>query len=219
MTNKTIGVILGGAGHLDGSEIHEATLTLYFLDKAGATITCFSKDQNQADLMNHVKQEAQSGSRNLMEEAARIARGKITDISQANSHDLDGLIMPGGFGVAKNWCDFATKGEHCSVDPSLEKLILELHGQEKPLGFICISPVIAAKLIKGVSVTLGKETGPVSQLKAMGAIPVEREVGEIAIDQTHNIISTPAYMEGKASISQIGQGIEQLVQTVLSRIV
>ncbi len=210
---KKVGVVLAGSGVMDGSEIHEATLTLYFLDRAGAEIVCMAPDVEQKDVVNHLKGEPSNETRNVLVEAARIARGNIKDIKEIKASDLDALIFPGGYGAAKNLCDFAIKGADCTVNPEVERLIKEMHEAGKPMGFICIAPVIAAKVL-GAEVTIGNDKDTAAAIEKMGGKHVVRNVDDIAVDEKNNVVSTPAYMLGP-TISKVALGIEKLVNKVL----
>lgn len=210
---KKVGVVLAGSGVMDGSEIHEATLTLYFLDRAGAEIVCMAPDVEQRDVVNHLKGEPSNETRNVLVEAARIARGNIKDIKEIKASDLDALIFPGGYGAAKNLCDFAIKGADCTVNPEVERLIKEMHEAGKPMGFICIAPVIAAKVL-GAEVTIGNDKDTAAAIEKMGGKHVVKNVDDIALDEKNNVVSTPAYMLGP-TISKVALGIEKLVNKVL----
>jgi len=210
----TIGVVLSGCGVYDGAEIHEATLTLYFLDKAGADIRCMAPDVPQMHVIDHRAGEPVDGERNVLVESARIARGEITDMAAVTARDVDAVIFPGGFGAAKNLCDFAVAGAGCTVHPEVTRLITEMKQAEKPLGFICIAPVIAAKVL-GATVTIGNDEGTASAIQSMGGTHVVAPVDGIVIDKENRVVSTPAYMLGP-TISHVARGIEKLVTQVLS---
>jgi len=216
-TNKKVGVVLAGCGVKDGSEIHEATLTLLYLDKAKADAIIMAPDCNQMDVVNHLTEEVISAeSRNILIESARIARGNIRDIKKVSADDLDALIFPGGFGAAKNLCDFAVKGENFTVNPEVEKLILEMHKAKKPVGFICIAPVIAAKVLGKFhpKITIGNDESTAQVIENLGAKHINCPVDEIVVDEENNIVTTPAYMLGP-SIAYVAKGIEKLVNKVL----
>ena len=208
-----VGVVLAGSGVMDGSEIHEAVLTLYFLDRSGAEIVCMAPDVNQLDVVNHLKGEPSDETRNVLVEAARIARGDIKDIKEIKASGLDALIFPGGYGAAKNLCNFAVKGADCIVNPDVERLIKEMHEAGKPIGFICIAPVIAAKVL-GAEVTIGSDKDTAAAIEKMGGKHVIREVEDIVFDGKNNVVSTPAYMLGP-TISKVALGIGKLVDKVL----
>ena len=143
---KKIGVVLSGSGVYDGSEIHEAVITLLAIAREGAEAVCFAPDKPQTDVINHLTGEPMGESRNVLIEAARIARGAILPIAQASINDLDALIVPGGFGTAKNLSSFASLGSESVVDPDLKRLALEMHQAGKPLGFMCIAPAMLPKI-------------------------------------------------------------------------
>ncbi len=214
-----VGVILSGCGFLDGSEIHEAALTLLFLDREGVKTACLAPDINQSEVIDHLTKKAAAGTRNVLVEASRLARGDIKDIKDIHAKDLDALIFPGGYGVAKNICDFARQGIGCMVNPEVERLIKEMYRAKKPLGFICIAPVIAAKVL-GVfnpELTIGNDKDTAEAVRKMGARHKVCKVDEIAVDENNKIVSTPAYMLGP-SISRVALGIEKLVLKVLEMI-
>jgi enhancing lycopene biosynthesis protein 2 len=216
-TRKTVGVLLAGCGHLDGAEIHEATLTLLMLDRAGAETRVFALDKPQMHVVDHRTGEAAEGeSRNQLVEAARIARGRVAPLSTARADELDALVLPGGFGVAKNLCSFAVQGRAMSVDPEVERLLRELHRARKPMGFICIAPVIAAKVL-GVhrpQLTIGADPDTAAVLASFGARHVVCQVDQAVVDHENRLVSTPAYMLAE-SIAPVAAGIERLVAEVL----
>lgn len=208
-----VGVMLSGCGVYDGSEIHEATLSLYFLDRAGVEIICLAPDINQLEVVDHLTTETMTGARNVLVESARIARGNIKSIAEVKASNLDALIIPGGLGAAKNLCDVAVKGADCTVNPGVERLIKEMHEAGKPLGFICIAPVIAAKVL-GATVTIGNDKDTVATIEKMGGKHIVCRVDEITVDEEKKVVSTPAYMLGP-TISKVASGIEKLVAKVL----
>jgi len=214
---KRVGVILSGSGYLDGAEIQEATLTLLFLDKRGAKVTAMAPDVKQMHVVDHLKGEPSgSESRNVLAEAARITRGAIVDVKTVKAADLDALILPGGFGVAKNLCTFATEGVKLEVDPDVERLVRDMAAAGKPLGFICIAPVIAAKVLgsRKVRITIGNDPATAAAVNALGAVHVDSPVDQIVVDERNKVVSTPAYMLGP-SIAPVAAGIERLVGAVL----
>ncbi|MEN6318910.1 MAG: isoprenoid biosynthesis glyoxalase ElbB [Syntrophaceae bacterium] len=211
-----VGVVLSGCGVFDGAEIHEAALTLFFLDRAGVEIICMAPNVDQMDVVNHIKGEAMGEKRNVLVESSRIARGVIQDIQDVKASDLDALVFPGGFGAAKNLCNFAVKGPDCTVNPGVEKLIKEMHTAKKPIGFICIAPVIAAKVLGsfGPQLTIGNDKGTAEAIEKMGGKHVNSPVENAVIDQKNKIVTTPAYMLGP-TISKVALGIEKVVNEVL----
>jgi len=216
-SHRKVGVVLAGCGVFDGSEIHEATITLLALDRAKAHITCIAPHVNQAHVIDHANGNVAEGqARNVLSEAARIARGEIKNIQNINAAELDALIFPGGYGVAKNLCTFAVDGKNCSVNSDVERLIKAMHTAKKPLGFICIAPVICAKVLgaQKPKLTIGNDAETAKAIEAMGGKHVECPVDDIVTDEINKIVSTPAYMLGP-SIAYIAKGIEKCVSKVL----
>lgn len=215
---KKIGVLLSGCGVYDGSEIHEAVLALLALDRAGVEIACMAPNKAQMHVVDHVTGRPAGGeTRNVLVESARIARGAIRDVATVRGAEFDALILPGGFGAAKNLSDYATRGAACTVDAEAARLIREMHEAGKPLGFICIAPVIAAALLgtKKVHLTIGSDAATASDIQTLGAVHEACTAQEICVDRALRVVSTPAYMLGKG-ISEVADGIERLVKEVLA---
>ena len=214
---KRVGVVLSGCGFLDGAEIHEATCTLLSLDRRGAKLVAMAPDVEQMHVVDHLKSAPASGQgRRVLEEAARIVRGQIVELSQVSANDLDALIFPGGFGVAKNLCSFAVDGRSMKVLPAVERLARDVRQAGRPSGYVCIAPVIAARLFggEGVTVTVGNDPETAAAIESWGARHVDRKVEEIAVDERLKIVSTPAYMLGPW-IAPVAAGIDKLVSAVL----
>jgi enhancing lycopene biosynthesis protein 2 len=211
-----IGVLLSGCGVFDGAEIHEAVLTLLALDRAGAETVCMAPDVEQHHVINHLTQEVMDEKRNVLVESARIARGDIKDLKDVRAVDLDGLIMPGGFGAAKNLSDFAFKGADSTVHPEVKRLLEEMSTAGKPIGAICISPAPLAKALaeKKPEVTIGTDVATAEAIEAMGGKHKICTVDKIHVDAQNRVISTPAYMLGP-DIKDVAVGIEKLVATVV----
>ncbi len=213
-----IGIVLSGCGVNDGSEIHEAVITMLELDKAGAEMIVIAPNIDQLHVINHATGEEMDDSRNVLIESARISRGNIEDIAGITSKDLDALIFPGGFGVAKNLSDYAMAGMECSINPDVLRLSREVHNDGKPIGVICIAPAIMAKILAGeTELTIGFDEQTASDIDAMGAKHVLCPVDEIVVDKEKKVVSTPAYMEAK-SIKEAASGIEKLVAETLKMI-
>lgn len=213
-----IGVILSGCGVYDGSEIHEAVITLLALDRAGAEVIMMAPNIEQ-QVVNHLTGDTVAGAqRNVLEESARIARGKITDIAKITVDDFDALFLPGGFGVAKNLCDFAFKGPDCSVNPDVERLLKATVAAGKPLAAVCIAPALLAKVLgselPGVKVTIGTDEGTATAINTMGAAHTSCPVSKFIIDEKNRIITSPAYMLA-GRISEAAVGIEKTVAALM----
>ena len=215
---KKVAVVLAGCGVYDGAEIHESVLTLLALDRRNADVTIFAPDSNQHHVIDHTKGSEANETRNVLVESARIARGEITDLAEANAADFDAIIFPGGFGAAKNLCNFAVKGPDCDVNPHVETFIKDGLNANKVMGFICIAPALLAKVSGKMNlqleVTIGTDPGTAEAVEAMGARHVNCSVTDIVVDAENKIVSTPAYMLGQR-ISEVAEGIDKLVAKVL----
>lgn len=216
---KRIGVVLSGCGVYDGSEIHEAVLTLLEIDRNGAEAVCMAPDMELAEI-DHLAGQPTGAKRNVLVESARIARGKIADIAKVTAADIDAIIFPGGFGAAKNLCDFAFKGADASVQPEVARLLKEMIAARKPIGAICIAPaLIAATLGKEFApeLTIGTDEGTASAINATGSSHISCPVKELVIDKKNKIVSTPAYMLA-GSIGEAAEGIKKCVKAVVEMI-
>lgn len=216
---KNIGVLLSGCGVFDGAEIHESVLTLLFLDRAGVEAVCVAPNMDQHHVIDHLTQTETDETRNVLVESARIARGAIQDIKGIQAADLDALIIPGGFGAAKNLSNFALKGAEAEVHPEVKRLANEIIAAGKPLGAICIAPATLTKALTGKApeVTIGSDPDTASAIESMGGAHVNCTVDMIHLDQKNNIVTTPAYMVGPG-IKDVAQGIEKLVNQVVAMI-
>jgi enhancing lycopene biosynthesis protein 2 len=213
--SKNVAVILSGCGVYDGAEIHESVLTLLRLDQRGATLQCFAPNIAQLQVVDHLSGEQVAETRNVLVESARIARGQVKDLREAKAEDFDALIVPGGFGAAKNLCDFAVKGAAMSVQPDVLALAQAFAAAGKPIGLMCIAPSMAAKIFgAGVICTIGKDADTAAALRQMGAQHEECEVDDIVVDPANRLVSTPAYMLAQ-SIAEAAAGINKLVDQVL----
>ncbi len=211
---KKIAVILAGSGKADGSEIHEATLTLLAINQQGAEYHIFAPNMQQYDVVNHLTGEAMQETRNVLVEAARIARGEIQDLQNYKAEDFDALILPGGFGAAKNLCTFAIEGENMNINEEVKKAIQTTHKAQKPIGALCIAPIIIAKALQGSLVTLGQDENIQKIVQSWGSKHEKTTHGEIATDTANKIVTTPCYMLD-AEIKDIYNGATALVKKVL----
>lgn len=211
---KTIAVILSGCGVYDGAEIHEATLSLYSIARNGCTYKIFAPDIDQHHVVNHITGEEMNETRNVLVESARIARGAITPLSEFVAADFDGLLLPGGFGAAKNLSSWAFQGPDSTVNQEVADAIICMAGMKKPIGALCISPVIIAKVLGDVELTIGQDEGTAQGVEAVGAKHVNTRHGEVIIDKKHRVVTTPCYMLD-ANIVQIAEGAENVVKAML----
>lgn len=211
---KKIAVILAGCGAFDGAEIHEATLTMYSIMKQGATYEIFAPDVKQAHVINHITGEEMIEERNVLIESARIARGNIKNLKEYEASKFDALMIPGGFGAAKNLSTFAFEGTIMRINPAVEKAINETVAAKKPIGAMCITPVILAKMFPNIGLTIGQDTDTIEAVESIGAVHHETTHGEVIVDETFKVATTPCYMLD-ANILQIAEGTENLVKEVL----
>jgi len=212
---KKVAVILSGCGVYDGAEIHESVITLLRLSQRGAKVQCFAPNIAQHHVLNHLTGEEMAESRNVLVESARIARGEVKDVREAKVEDFDALLVPGGFGAAKNLSDFAFKGDQCEVQPDVLALAKAFAAAKKPVGLICIAPAMAARIYgAGVECTIGTDEGTAQALIKMGAKHVDCTVEDIVEDKAHKLVTTPAYMLAQ-SIAEAASGINKAVDRVL----
>lgn len=221
-----IGVLLSGNGVFDGTEIHESVLTLLAVDEHGAQAVCMAPDMIQYHVINHITGEEMNEQRNVLVEAARIARGNIQNLAKVSSNDIDALLIPGGFGAAKNLTNWAFEGPDGSIHPDVQRIIREMLAAGKPIGAMCMGPAVVARAVKGTDyhpeLTVGNSTDAspyditsVSNgLNAAGAVAIMKPISEIAIDQKHKVVSAPCYMM-EATISQVRDNIKQCVDEVV----
>ncbi|MDX9671709.1 MULTISPECIES: isoprenoid biosynthesis glyoxalase ElbB [unclassified Pseudomonas] len=213
--SKKVAVILSGSGVYDGAEIHESVITLLRLDQRGAQVQCFAPNIAQLHVINHLTGEEMPETRNVLVESARIARGNIKDIREADVDDFDALIVPGGFGAAKNLSNFAVEGAGCSVQPQVLELAEAFAEAGKPVGLMCISPALAAKIYgPGVTCTIGNDADTATAMNKMGATHENCAVSDIIEDKARKLVTTPAYMLAQ-NISEAASGINKLVDRVL----
>lgn len=218
-----VAVLLAGCGHLDGAEVRESVLALLALDQHGADAQCIAPDADQHHVVDHVTGQPVPGARrNILQEASRIARvGKCLDLAKARAQDYDALVMPGGYGVAKNHCTFAFKGAEGAVRPDVAAFIRGFFDAKKPVGAICIAPALVALTLSGraaADLTLGDDPGCAAAMGALGQHhQATGSARDIVIDEALKLVTTPAYMFDDARVSDVWVGIERCVAEVLKR--
>jgi enhancing lycopene biosynthesis protein 2 len=213
------GIVLSGCGVRDGSEIHEAVLTMLHLDQAGTDMLCMAPAIDQHQVVNHLSNEACAGEhRNVLTEAARIARGDIRDMRDVHAADIDALIFPGGFGAALNLCSFAADGPNCRVNVQVERLLMEMLDARKPVGALCIAPVIIARVAgssgRSVQLTIGSDPEVARAIETMGARHIDCAVDTAVVDREHRVVTSPAYMLA-GSISEVSKSAQALVSGIM----
>lgn len=205
-------VVLSGCGRADGSEIHESVCALLCLENMGCTYQCFAPNIKQAAVINHINNQPMNEERNVLIEAARIARGNIKDIKEFNADDFDGIIFPGGIGAVTNWCDFAQKGTECTVNTSIHSVIRQCYDKKLVIGAMCIAPVLIAMVLadKKVHFTLGAGGATAQKLEKLGAVHEEVGVTDVCIDRENRVCTTPAYMLATNMID-VCQGAQNMI--------
>ena len=213
--SKKVAIILSGCGVFDGAEINETVLTALSLDQHGVKVEFFAPDINQASVINHQTGKEMDEERNVLIESGRITRGKTRDVSELKAEDFDAVILPGGFGVASNLSDLSSKGTQSTVEETTLQAILQFKEAKKPVGLICISPALSAKIFgAGVRCTIGTDVDTAELVRQMGAVHEDTAVDGIVVDEEHRLVTTPAYMLTE-SLSEAFVGINKLVEQVL----
>ena len=214
-----VAVVLAGSGYLDGSEIREAVGVLWALSVEKAEVECFAPATDQADVLDHLTGNSLSEQRNVLVESARIARGKVRPLGELRPEEFDALLMPGGFGAAKNLCTFAREGAKATLLPDMARVVREFAANGKPIGAACIAPVVIALAMKGtpLELSVGAECDASREIVKLGHRHFVTKPDEIHIDHAHNMVTTPAYMYEHAPLSDIFEGIRKMVVEVISR--
>ena len=211
---KKFAVILSGSGVYDGSEIHEATLALLAIHNNESEYQCFAPDINQHHVINHISGEVMNESRNVLVESARIARGNIKALSELSVKDFDGIILPGGFGAAKNLSTYAFDGADFEVLEELKNILIEAQEAEIPIGGMCIAPVILAKTFNEATVTIGNDEKTADDIEKMGSSHLKTSHGEVIADKKHMIFTTPCYLLD-SSLVDIYEGANNLIKSMI----
>lgn len=219
MASKRVAVVLSGCGVFDGAEIHESVLSLLALDRQGAEYQCFAPDIPQHHVIDHITGDEMDETRSVLVESARIARGNIKPLGEFNAEDFDALMLPGGFGAAKNLSSLAFDGPGCSVNTDLKNAVNAMVDSGKPIGALCITPAVLAKILEGkaATLTIGSDPGTIGAIEAMGGQHQETTHGEVVVDERLKLVTSPCYMLD-ASISQIADGAEKTVRVLLGMV-
>lgn len=216
--SKKFAVILSGCGYLDGAEIREAVLTLLSLDASNVDYEVFAPNEKQFHTINHLNSSEVNSERNILEESARIARGRVSDLVDLDSKNFSGLLIPGGFGVAKNLCDFAFNGASAKTHPLMEKVITDFYEAKKPIGAICIAPALVSLVLgkHSIEVTIGNDPGTAAEIEKTGAKHFNCSESEFHLDEMNKIATTPAYMFDENKLHLVNEGISKVVNSVIS---
>ena len=207
--------MLAGCGHQDGSEIREAVLALLALDREGVAVRCFAPDVAQTGVVNHLTGKPAAENRNVLVEAARIARGQVRPLATLEAAEFDLLVCPGGFGVAKNLSNLASAGRDAVGIPDFERVVRAFRSANKPICVICIAPAVLVAVLREGEVTIGDDEGTAGLIRSLGGTHVNKAVTGCHVDTARRIVSTPAYMYGDAAIAQVCKGIDAAVHAAL----
>ncbi|MEI6556829.1 MAG: isoprenoid biosynthesis glyoxalase ElbB [Rhodospirillaceae bacterium] len=211
---KTIAVVLSGCGVYDGAEIHESVLTLLAISRHGAEAVCFSPNINQHHVINHLTGQEMVETRNVLVEAARIARGQIRDLAGFKAAEVDALVFPGGFGAAKNLSSFAFDGADATVNPAVEAAVRAMVAAGKPVAALCIAPALLARILGAVDLTIGQDAGTAAALEKLGARHIPARQAEVVVDRRLKVVTTPCYMLD-STVAQIADGADNAIKAVL----
>lgn len=214
---KKFAVILCGCGTLDGSEIHESVMTLLAIDRNDCEYSIFAPNDNQYHVVDHTTRQVMNEQRNMLVEAARIARGNIRPLEECHAEDFDALVFPGGNGSAKNLFTYAINGKDCSVRPDINRLIHEFHEQHKPIGALCIAPVMLSKVLGDITITVGNDEGTINDVLSFGSKHINTLQKGVIADKQNMVFTTPCYML-PARISDIADCAENLIEAILENI-
>ena len=215
MPTKRFAVILAGAGKLDGNDLHEAVLLLAAVARHGATYQCFAPDVEQHEVVDHLTGNPMPERRSVLRESARIARGDVKPLSAFRANDFDGLLMPGGYGVAKNLCTYAFAGENCTVNAEVAAAIKEMHAQGKPIGAMCIAPIVLAKVLGHGTITLAQPSETSRDAEKMGMTLQSSGHGQVVVDKVNHLYTTPCYMLD-STIADIWDGADALITAIMA---
>ena len=215
MPTKRFAVILAGAGKLDGNDLHEAVLLLAAVARHGATYQCFAPDIEQHEVVDHLSGNPMPERRSVLRESARIARGDVKPLSAFKANDFDGLLMPGGYGVAKNLCTYAFAGENCTVNAEVAAAIKEMHAQGKPIGAMCIAPIVLAKVLGHGTITLGQPSETSRDAEKMGMTLQSSGHGQVVVDKVNHLYTTPCYMLD-STIADIWDDADALITAIMA---
>lgn len=221
-TGHRVAVVLSGCGVFDGAEIHESVLTLLALERAGCAVTCLAPDVPQLHVVDHATGEVVAGAtRNVRTESARIARGPVGDVAEANIDDFDAVVLPGGFGAAKNLCTFVVDGDACTVEAGTAALLGAALDANKPIAVACIAPAVLAAVLRdrgrSAELTIGDDADTAAALERMGVVHRACAVDRVVEDAERPIVSTPAYMLA-GSIGEAAASIDAMVATLVRRL-
>lgn len=211
MSEQTVAVVLSGCGMMDGAEVTEAVGLIIALSQAGFGMSFYAPDRYQANVIDHYRGVAAGENRNILCESARIARGNIRPLSAIRPETHSAIVFPGGFGAAKNLCNFAEAGVQAYLYEDVHKAVLPFVEDKKPIVTLCAAPLVLGLTARacdltGCRITFGSYAegkAMVDALAAWGQTHVEMPVDGACVDEEHRFVSVPAYMYGAATPAQV----------------
>ena len=138
-----------------------------------------------------------------------------SEFGDETPEDFDAVVFPGGNGSAKNLFTYAIEGANCTVREDTAAIIRAFHNAGKPIGALCIAPVMIAKVLGDVTVTVGSDPGTVRNVESFGTkheITIQKGV---CADTANKVFTTPCYML-PARISDIADCADNLVKAMMS---
>ncbi len=216
-SKPVIAVVLSGCGVYDGAEIHEAVATFLAIDRQGGAYQCYAPNIKQHHVVDHLTGKETTETRNVLVEAARIARGNIKDLKEFDVNQVDAVVFPGGFGVAKNLCTFALDGPDCTINEEVAGVVGSMVAADKPIAALCIAPALISKLLEGAKVTIGQDAETAQAIEAMGGAHTSTMHGEVVVDQRFKLVTSPCYML-ESTIGQIADGATNTVKALFELI-
>ncbi|MCQ2265155.1 MAG: isoprenoid biosynthesis glyoxalase ElbB [Bacteroidales bacterium] len=214
---KKFAVVLCGCGCYDGSEIHESVMTLLAIDRNECQYSIFAPDADQYHVINHYTKQATDEKRNMLAEAARIARGDIQPLTALKVSDFDAIVFPGGFGAAKNLFTYAVEGTNAVAIPEVERVVRDFYAAHKPIGALCIAPVMIAKILGNVTITVGVDQKTIADVESFGAKHINTQQTEVIADKENKVFTTPCYML-PATIADIADCADNLIKAILENL-
>lgn len=220
---KKCALILAGCGAKDGAEITESVSLMIAFDQAHFHVQAFAPNRSFHHVIDHAADQiVESENRNMLVESARIARGNVLPLQELAEDDYDVICFAGGFGVAKNFCNFASEGKNAVLENDVKDILFRFIRAHKIVSALCISPILLALAakelqLKDAKITLGDGSSEAAEIVQTWGITHEpKKVHEASIDKVNRFVTAPAYMDAQASPKDIFASATSLVKGVES---
>jgi enhancing lycopene biosynthesis protein 2 len=214
-------VILSGCGILDGSDVWEVVLLSHYLSIKGKSPVFYAPDEMQKEVVDHLTQVPTDERRNVLKESARMARGEIRELKSLSGKDIDGIILPGGYGTIRNLADYLGEPKNGYLKPSsdLQRIIREIFRRKKPIGACGLAGLLVASALRDIldtplTLTIGKDPELIRQMEGMGALHVLSKGREVVMDSEHKLVTTPASLL-KLELNQMALSIENMINGII----